>query len=177
MLIVGVMKTSWRSLPLLLATTAFLTGCIPVVRTSVVHYGVQCTLVDADSGLAVSKQRVQVTVDSREYEKRTDPRGGLKVHPERRHYWAWLMGGPFYVNPTRANIAIAPEDYALYQRESVVVPEALDAPAPDQDKLSAGYINLGTVLIRKRQPAGAADRSQPVSRVVTRASGAAGSGR
>jgi hypothetical protein len=115
-------------------------------------------------------------VDSREHTEKTNKRGEFQVPPERHHYWAWLMGGPFYPNPFRACIEIRSASYAPYSRESILVPESLDSPAPDKSRLADGCINLGDVAMKKRQPDGAANRNQTVGSETNQASSAAGSG-
>ena len=127
------MSRSARILALLVATSSLVTGCIPVVRTSVARYGVEATLVDAKTAEPIAKQRVQVRVDGQEHTKKTDRSGTFKISPERRHYWAWLMGGPYWAPPRSASIQVTTEGYTSYQKEwaawlvSWLVPGAMAA--------------------------------------------------
>jgi hypothetical protein len=136
-------------LALLVAASGLVTGCIPVVRTSVVRYGVEATLVDAKTTEPISKQRVQVTVDGQEHAKRTDRSGTFKISPERHHYWAWLMGGPYWGPPRGASIQVTTEGYTSYQRDWAAWPQA-DAEL-DQNRLRDGYLNLGSIEMMRRQ--------------------------
>ncbi len=170
------MKRNAHTLALFLVLAGLATGCVPVVRTSIVHYGVAGRLVDADTGEPLARQQVQVVVDFREHTEKTNKRGEFQVPPKRLRYWAWLMGGPFYPNPFRASIEIRSASHDPYTRESIVVPESLDSPAPDKSRLADGCINLGDVAMKKRQPDGAANGSQPIRSETNRRSSAAGSG-
>ncbi len=154
------MSSSAHLLALLVATSGLAAGCIPVVRTSVVRYGVEAKLVDAKTAEPMAKQRVQVTVDGREHAKKTDRSGAFKIAPQRHHYWAWLMGGPYWVPPRGASIQVTAEGYTSYQRDWAAWPRA--EPELDQDRLKDGYINLGSIEMKRRQPDGAASRSQPI---------------
>src|SRR5262249_281264 len=87
-----------RFFVMLLAAATPVTGCIPVVRTSIAHYGVEGRLVDSETGEPLSKRRVEVTVDSHKYLKATNRRGEFRIHPSRHRYWAWLIGGPYWMD-------------------------------------------------------------------------------
>src|SRR5215468_2015992 len=133
------MSDSRRMLALLLTILVLVPGCIPVVRTSVVRYGVESSLVDAKTGDPIAKQPIQVTVDGQEHINKTDRSGTFKIAPERHHYWASLMGGPYWAPPPGANIQVTTEGYTSYQREWAAWPHA--EPEPNQNRLKDGYIN------------------------------------
>ena len=173
-IVAGVMNHSAHMFALLVATSGLVAGCIPVVRTSVVHYGVEAKLVDAETAEPIAKQRIKVTVDGQEHGKKTDRSGTFKISPDRHHYWAWLMGGPHWAPPRCASIQVTMEGYTPYQREWAAWPQA--EPGLDQDRLREGYVNLGRIEMGKRQPDGAANRSQPVGPDTNRTPSAAGSG-
>ncbi len=78
-LLVGVMSRNAHVLALLVATSGLAAGCIPVVRTSVVRYGVEAKLVDANTAEPIAKRRVQVTVDGQERIKKADRSGALEI--------------------------------------------------------------------------------------------------
>jgi hypothetical protein len=136
-------------------------GCIPVLRTQVVRYGVEGKLVDADSRAPLAKQRIQVTVDWREHDRKTGRQGEFKIGPDRRHYWAWLMGGPFWPAPTRTSIQILSGGYVPYNRD--IARGSSDGTPPDRDRLSDGYIDLGIIGLKKSQPGSEEPVSQPCS--------------
>ena len=133
-------------------------GCIPVLRTQVVHYGVEGKLVDADSGAPIAKQHIQVTVDAREQIKKTDRQGGFKIGPDRRHYWAWLMGGPFRPAPTMTSILIRSSGYLPYNRD--VASGWWATNAPEKYRKHVGY--LGIIELQKSQPGSERTAGQPM---------------
>jgi hypothetical protein len=53
---VGVMSSSAHMLALLVAISGLAAGCIPVIRTSVIRYGVEAKLVDAKTAEPIAKQ-------------------------------------------------------------------------------------------------------------------------
>jgi hypothetical protein len=149
------MSRSAHILTLLVATVGLSSGCIPVVRTSVVRYGVEAKLVDAETGAPIAKQRVQVAVDGQERTKKTDKSGAFRIAPERHHYWAWLMGGPYWGPPRGASIQETTAGYTSYRRDWAAWPQA--EPELDQNRLKDGYITVGSIELTRRQPDGAAN--------------------
>lgn len=152
-------------------------GCVPLPKNSVVHYGVRGRLTDAASGLPIGKSHVSIVVDERKFDRTTNGRGEFKVVPEMHHFWTWL-GGPMWMNATRASVEISLSDYAPYQSAFTVGRERAEGPAPpDQDRLDGSYIVLGDIQMKRREPNGAANWSQPIRSETNRASSPAGSHR
>ena len=136
-------------------------GCVPIPKQSVVRYGVQGRLTDATSGMPIAKSHVSIMVDGQGFDRKTNRRGEFKVRPEMHHFWTWL-GGPMWMNATRATVDIASDDYGPYHRTFLVRTESLDVPVPpDQDRLSGNYLIIGDIEMQKRQPDGAANGRQP----------------
>jgi len=135
---------------------------------------VQGRLTDAASGVPIGKSRVSIVVDGRKFDRKTNRRGEFKVVPEMHHFWTWL-GGPMWMNATRASVEIALDNYAPYQSAFIVRSESAEVPVPpDQDRLDGSYIVLGNIEMKKREPDGA---GQPIRSGTNRMSSAAGSPR
>ena len=126
-------------------------GCVPLPKKSVVHYGMEGRLTDADSGLPISKTNLSVIVDGREFKAKTNRRGQFKVAPEMQHFWTWL-GGPMWMDATRATVEISLAGWDPYQRTFIVQSESAEAPVPpDHDRLHRSYIALGSIELKKRE--------------------------
>lgn len=160
---------------LLLSVASLATSCVPVLRTSVVRYGVEGRLLDADTSEPMTKRRVHVTVDGQDHVKKTNRSGAFKIPPDRHYYWAWLMGGPYWAPPRGACIGLATDRYTPYQWESAVWPQ--ETPGLDQKRLGDGYIDLGNIEMKRRQPVGPANGRQPSRSEANRTSTAATSRR
>ena len=155
------------------ALCGLMMGCIPVPKKSVVRYGVEGRVADAASGQPIAKARISVAVDGREFSKKTNREGAFKVAPEMHHFWTWL-GGPMWMDATRATVQISVAGYAPYDRTFIVRSEGLDAPVPDKDRLEGSYLLLDEIGMKKGEPGGAADGGQPSSSETRRGSEAAG---
>ena len=150
-------------------------GCVPIPKQSVVRYGVQGRLMDAATGAPIARSHATLTVDGQEFDRKTNRRGEFKVSPDLHHFWTWL-GGPMWMNATRATVDIAFDEYRPYHKTFVVRTESLDVPVPpDQDRLSGNYITIGDIEMKKRQPDGAANGRQPFRSVTNPTSSAAAS--
>ena len=112
--------------------------------------------------MPVARHHVVVTVDDKQFEKKTNPKGEFKTAPESHHFFTWL-GGPMRMNATRATIDIVFDGYVPYHRVLIVRTESPDMPLPpDKDRLSGRFIILGDIEMRKRQQDGAANESRPI---------------
>jgi hypothetical protein len=125
-------------------------GCVPLPTNSVVHYGVRARVVDAESRMPVARRHVIVTVDNCRFDRKTNQNGEFEIAPEVHSYFTWL-GGPMWMNATRARVEIEFDGYVPYHRVLVVRSESLDmALPPDKDRLSGRFIVLGDIEIKKR---------------------------
>ena len=158
------MKASAQVLPVFFLC-AVAVGCIPIPAKTVARYGVQARLVDATNGVPLAKVFLSVSIDGHECNRKTNRDGEFRVPPDWQHFWTWL-GGPWRSSTNSATVDIASPGYVSYHE--MIVAE----PSSRQD----GYIMLGDIDMKRRQPYGAANRSQPVGSETNRTPSAAGSG-
>ncbi len=161
----------------LAAICGFAVGCVPIQKKSIVHYGVQGRLTNAASGAPLERSHISIVVDGREFDRKTNHRGEFKVAPEMHHFWTWL-GGPMWMDATRATVEISLQGCTPYHRTFMLRSEGIEVPvALDQDRLEGGYVLLGDIEIKKREPDGTANGSQPFCSETNSALSSAGSRR
>jgi len=103
------MKTTFLMLiPVLLA------GCVPA--TALNRYGVQARLVDGATSAAIAKRDVVVTIDGKDFRRRTNSKGVIEVPASKGFYWTVALCGPVYANRQDARITLECEDYTPYRR-------------------------------------------------------------
>ena len=123
------------------------TGCVPIPKKSVIHYGVQGRLTDAVSGKPIGKSHLVIIVDGRAFDRKTNSRGQFRVPPEMHPFWTWL-GGPMWLDATRTTAEISLHGRTRFQKTFIVREERPYTIAPpDVDQLQGGYVMLGDVAV------------------------------
>jgi hypothetical protein len=103
------MKTTFLMLvPVLLA------GCMPA--TAINRYGVQARLVDRANSAIITERDIVVTVDGKEFRRRTNKNGVVEVPADVGFYWTWFIAGPVYDSRPDAQITFECENYTPYRR-------------------------------------------------------------
>jgi hypothetical protein len=100
---------------LLFALIVASSGCIMYPAKAIVHYGVKGTIVDTATDRPLAKSPVAVTVDGRQYNRKTNRHGRFRIPPETDWYWTWTLCGPVYPSAEQAIVQAEIEGYERFQ--------------------------------------------------------------
>jgi hypothetical protein len=143
------MKTIFQII-LLAACLAF-SGCIGLQHmNAIVHYGVNGRLLDADTQNPITNTAVNISVDGRNRDLKTNRDGYFAVPPETNGYWTWL-GGPIYKNAEEAKCEIRVSEYATF-KTTFVTHEAGISTNGTIEPVQKYCLQLGNIKLKKPEP-------------------------